>query len=227
MGNKVSPMIAQIANSEFNKIKSSLINNNKLNVKIKDISYRNRDNVVTATCKYSVGGENITASIKYMNDRSDVYSDVTLSDVYRTVLSKYKSKSSLHKITAAEDDEAFAFEGFDDFGTDDTTDIDSDFGDVSDNNDFRSDFEMDEDSESEDIDINYDEDVEEGVTIDTDNNIAEHYIAECNRCQGIFISAVLQSDQAVEFISGICPLCEKESDQYLKWVIKSVDTLED
>ena len=65
---------------------------------------------------------------------------------------------------------------------------------------------------------------EDDVNIEMDNNIDRHYIAECDRCHGIFISAVIESDQEVEKISGVCPLCEKESDQYLKWIIKSVDS---
>lgn len=62
---------------------------------------------------------------------------------------------------------------------------------------------------------------EDDVDIEMDNNIQDHYIAECDRCHGIFISAVVESDQDVESISGVCPLCQKESDQYLKWVIRS------
>lgn len=64
---------------------------------------------------------------------------------------------------------------------------------------------------------------EDDPSIETDNNIAEHYIAECDRCHGIFISAVIKSDQEVEKISGICPLCEKESDQFLRWVVTPVE----
>lgn len=79
-----------------------------------------------------------------------------------------------------------------------------------------------------DIDIvddvdNIDDIEEDNVDIETDNNIANHYIAECDNCHGVFISAVPESDQQVEKISGICPLCDKDSDQYLKWIIRSVD----
>lgn len=64
------------------------------------------------------------------------------------------------------------------------------------------------------------EEVEEDeVDIEIDNNISNHYIAECETCHGVFISAMLKSDQIVEKISGVCPLCEKESSQYLRWVI--------
>lgn len=58
--------------------------------------------------------------------------------------------------------------------------------------------------------------------IELDNNIANHYIAECDLCHGVFISAMVESNQEVEAISGICPLCEKESEQYLKWIIKDI-----
>ena len=65
------------------------------------------------------------------------------------------------------------------------------------------------------------EDIEEDeVDIEVDNNIENHYIAECNKCKGIFISAVVESDQDISNIHGICPLCDKESDQELKWIIR-------
>ena len=68
------------------------------------------------------------------------------------------------------------------------------------------------------------EDVEEDdVSIEIDNNIANHYIAECDRCNGIFISAVIESDQEIDHVSGICPLCGKDSDQHLKWIIRDLD----
>lgn len=63
---------------------------------------------------------------------------------------------------------------------------------------------------------------EDDIDIETDNNIANHYIAECERCHGIFISAMIKSDQVVDKISGICPLCNHETDQYIKWVICDV-----
>lgn len=62
---------------------------------------------------------------------------------------------------------------------------------------------------------------EDDVDIETNNNIDRHYLAECDRCHGIFISAVVESDQDVQSISGICPICQKESEQFLKWIIRS------
>ena len=64
---------------------------------------------------------------------------------------------------------------------------------------------------------------EDDIDIDLDNNIANHYIAECDTCHGIFISALVESDQEVEKVSGICPLCDKETDQYLKFIIRPVE----
>lgn len=64
---------------------------------------------------------------------------------------------------------------------------------------------------------------EDDIDIELDNNIANHYIAECDTCHGIFISALVESDQEVEKVSGVCPLCDKETDQYLKFIIRPVE----
>ena len=61
---------------------------------------------------------------------------------------------------------------------------------------------------------------QDGSSIDIDNNIANHLIAECQNCHGIFISAMIASDQAVESINGVCPLCNKNTEQFLKWIVK-------
>ena len=65
---------------------------------------------------------------------------------------------------------------------------------------------------------------EDPVDIALNNNIANHYIAECDKCQGVFISAVIESDQDIEYVSGVCPLCSKESNQYLKWIIRDANS---
>ena len=57
-------------------------------------------------------------------------------------------------------------------------------------------------------------------SIEMDNNITNHLIAECQNCHGIFISAMLASDQVIESINGVCPLCNKDTEQSLKWIIK-------
>jgi len=97
-------------------------------------------------------------------------------------------------------------------------------------------FDMDEDAEGlmdavddvadnvEEIQDAIDEVDEDDVDIATNNNISNHYIAECERCHGIFISAVIESDQEIDHVSGICPLCQKETDQYLKWIVRDANT---
>ena len=74
----------------------------------------------------------------------------------------------------------------------------------------------------EDIQNDIEDVDEDSVDIALNNNIANHYIAECEKCQGIFISAVVESDQDIEYVSGICPVCNKETNQYLKWVIRDI-----
>ena len=65
---------------------------------------------------------------------------------------------------------------------------------------------------------------EDDPSIEVNNNIEDHLIAECERCHGIFISAILQSDMEIDHVTGTCPLCGRESNQYLKWVVKSAET---
>ena len=75
----------------------------------------------------------------------------------------------------------------------------------------------------EDIQDTVDDIQEDDVDIETENNIENHYIAECELCQGVFISAVIENEQRPEKVSGTCPLCGKESDQYLRWVVHPAD----
>lgn len=72
----------------------------------------------------------------------------------------------------------------------------------------------------EDLQDTLDDVDEDDIGIEVDNNIAGHFIAECERCKGIFISAVVESDQEVSSVNGICPICGKETEQILKWIIK-------
>ena len=118
------------------------------------------------------------------------------------------------KIYAAEDEDR-NFDMFDDAGMDEGT------SDASEDSD---DIKTDLDNLSDDLDhikdlIEDDIMSEDPSSIAIDNNIEQHYIAECEECKGIFISAVVKSDQKVDKISGVCPLCEKTTNQYLKWII--------
>ena len=76
----------------------------------------------------------------------------------------------------------------------------------------------------EDVQDTVEEVDEDPVDIEQDSNIANHYIAECDYCHGIFISAVLDSDQEVSSIKGICPVCGKETEQFLKWVVRDIES---
>ena len=127
----------------------------------------------------------------------------------------YASTSIKHRkrITAAEGDEEFDEPTPGEVVVDDTDSFDDTLDNIADT--------VDDMQETLDDDI-YDED-EDGLDIEMDNNISGHYIAECDRCHGVFISAVVESDQEIEKISGVCPLCDKDTEQHLKWVIKDVE----
>ncbi len=120
-----------------------------------------------------------------------------------------KFKVNPKRIVAADED---TFDRVDDFDVDDAEDADGlmdAIDDVADNVDDLQDTLDDVDEDEVDIAIN--------------NNIANHYIAECEGCQGVFISAVVESDQEIDHVSGICPICGKETDQYLKWIIRDTE----
>lgn len=122
------------------------------------------------------------------------------------------SEDKKSRIYAADEEPTFDFGDFG--GTDDEDEDEDDAGD--DNVDTES--EDIEDEEVEQVEVEEDEE-----NIEVENNIANHYIAECDKCHGIFISAVEKSEMQVESIVGICPICDKESEQFLKWIIEEVD----
>lgn len=74
----------------------------------------------------------------------------------------------------------------------------------------------------DDLQDSVDDVVQDDEQIEVENNIEDHYIAECDRCKGIFISAVKESDEPMEYVHGTCPLCGEETDQTLKWVVRAV-----
>ena len=118
-------------------------------------------------------------------------------------------KPRFTRITAAEEETDEFFEDYDE----DADGIMDAVDDVADN--------------LEDIKDAVDEVDEDDVDIALNNNISNHYIAECEKCQGIFISAVVESDQEIDHVSGICPLCKKETDQYLKWIVRDINSDDD
>jgi hypothetical protein len=80
----------------------------------------------------------------------------------------------------------------------------------------------DADGEDEDLlDEPLDDELQQDSSaIEIDNNITNHLIAECQNCHGIFISAMIASDQLIDSINGVCPLCNKDTEQSLKWIVK-------
>lgn len=144
---------------------------------------------------------------------SDIESSLKNKVSESTRISKSSKPVTSSSITAADDD----FES-DDFSdeTDPTDSTDS----LSDNIDDIADT-------VEDIQDTIDDVQEDDVNIQVENNISDHYIAECERCHGIFISSVIRSEQPLEKISGTCPLCDRQTDQYLKWVVKDVKDIEE
>lgn len=135
----------------------------------------------------------------------DLTSSVSIEELADRIIQKGAIKVQASTYIAAADEDEFDSEFISDTDEDD---IDNQLDDLADN--------------IEDIQDTVDDIQEDDVSIDTDNNIANHYIAECDNCHSVFITAVLESDQTVEKISGVCPICEKETDQYLRWVIKEV-----
>lgn len=105
---------------------------------------------------------------------------------------------------------------------DDEIDIEDEFDSDVEDSDFSSDID-DLSDQVDDIQENLDDIVEDNPSIEIDNNISNHYIAECEECHSIFISALVESDQKVDRISGTCPLCEKDCDSVIKWVVKDVN----
>lgn len=195
------------------------------NMRLKSTSFeRNEDNPESGVVEYSVWveaeidcpliEESFLITFEYVVQGEEVYTggDInswadSLVDRYNihkkhgsgsrystmnTVESAYRSRKG-QRIVAAEEGEADFHETFEDLSN--TVD------------------DMQEQIEAVD---------EDDVDIEIDNNITNHYIAECDRCQGVFISALKESDQKVEKISGICPLCQKRTDQYFRWIIKDI-----
>lgn len=205
MKRSVLQNIKNVAKKDFISVEMDLRKDqDKINASVDDIRFSIAGDKVTATCDFRDGDslEVIEASIVYTDSENRIYADSKIKDVSMAI------KGAMTTITAADEDEDFVFddESFDDEMLDDES----------------ADMFVPDEIPLED-DLEEYENPESDPNIENDNNIAGHYIAECDRCHGIFISALMESDQEVEFISGICPLCEKESDQYIKWVIKSVE----
>lgn len=202
MKHEVLQNIQNTAKQDFTSIQNSInTQQDKVTASIQDIRFTAKDDVVTATCCFDFDTEVIEAAIHYGCDAEGVYADAEVNDVASAVL------GALQPIMAADGDE----EVEEDVIEDDAFDFEDE-----------ADPEMTEDIATLEEGVEM-EDPESEPNIEADNNIAGHYIVECDRCQGIFISALMESDQIVDHINGVCPLCEKESNQYIKWVVKPVE----
>lgn len=203
------------AREDANSIANEFEKKYNLPIRVKGIEFYGNEKAVEsgegyyeATLHYEVGNDSsvVTVSINYSSDDENIYSSQTVSEVAKQVKQYYDSQKGIkastryskRRITAADEDILDDPEGFEDT-LDDLADS------------------------VEEVQDQVDDIVEDDVTIDINNNIDGHYIAECETCNGIFISAVIESDQEIDHITGICPLCQKETNQYLKWVIKSVN----
>lgn len=122
---------------------------------------------------------------------------------------KTKFKITASKIVAAEEDDIMVS------GLGEIDDVDDSFSE-----------QLDDVADTvEDIQdtVSDDDHQEDSIDIEVENNISGHYIAECDKCKNIFLSATVLSDQEIECVTGICPVCREESDQYLKWVAVTVE----
>ncbi len=207
MKHTVLQNIQKVAKHDFDSIKKSINSQqDTVTASIRNIRYVSRDDVVTATCCFDFKTDVVEASINYGVDTEGVYADSGVDEVASEVL------GALQPVMAADGDDEFddpesdAFD-FDEVDEEITTEDEESVVD-------------DEGAMLEDDEM---EDPESEPEIEVDNNIENHYIVECDRCHGIFISALVESDQVVDHITGVCPLCEKESDQLVKWIVKPVE----
>lgn len=203
----------------------------KLEAKLNKLTYDCDDDIETAddascivNASISAGDKTTNLSFEYVVSDDEIYCSDDVSSLAKLIKSKLLGEVTAAvsdrpltsvAVTAADEDEATEEPAVDDFGGFNDFDEFEDPSDISESIDGLAD-------SVDELQDQLDETDPDEVNIDIDNNIDGHYIAECERCHGVFISAVVESDQMVDSISGICPLCEKETTQYLKWVIKAV-----
>lgn len=199
---KLNPILAILEKRPFNpaevkKYKDHLLHSKK-GVRFRAFHPLGRD--TNWVVKYHFEGD--TVVLDYTGTHKEVYGseNIIRSDAKMRITKRNQSA----RIVAADEDE---------FMFDDAADMAEE--DISDSLDTMSDGLDDLMDAVDDIE-------EDDIDIEIDNNIANHYIAECDSCHGVFISALVETDQEVDMISGTCPLCGKDTDQYLKWIIKEV-----
>lgn len=226
---KVSQQIKMYATDDIASIIKMASHKSGIDFKLKSLKFdmdsyeidsksEEEDVSVMAIASVEGDGESFEFHWEYLIDGDDIYIEDSERELANSMCNRFKESkkrvtSSVNtrgksRIVAADED-------FDELTDDEEPVVDDGEG-FTDSIDDLSD-------QVDDIQDQVDDIQEDGVTIDTDNNISNHYIAECDNCHGIFISAVIESDQKVDKITGVCPLCEKESEQYLRWVVKDVN----
>lgn len=230
MGVKVPSAIRRYAREDIDEILQSINSDDgDINAELVDISYQviegdpeddeySDDIGVIATAKINYGADpryQIDFDIDYSIVGDDVFygTDNGIEGFIEALQDKIANHTDSHPIEAATNSKksriTAADEDFDDELLDEPDDFEDAIDDMAD--------------DIEDMQDSLDDVQEDDPNIEVENNIAGHYIAECEKCHGIFISAVCESDQEVEKITGVCPLCEKESDQYLRWVVHEIE----
>lgn len=191
------------------------------NFKVSDVKYicdedklenGTEDGLCKVVVTLSEGVNKLVLRWSYWTDGDDIVMDTNVRDIATQGKKKYDKSVQIKSSTAimaADDEDAFFADESEGILYEDDVSIGDDIDALSD--------------QVEDLQDSVDDVEEDDVDIELDNNIGDHYIAECEGCHGIFISAMIESDQVVEKITGTCPLCEKETDQYLKWVVKAVE----
>lgn len=226
--------VMQYAREDFDAVVTTVSDKHpEWNLELLDIEY---DSYSTEDSNYdSAFVVDATGKIKYtINDNSQILDFIIEyfigdDDVFYAAPDGLSSLSDDLEIRILEDlDEVRSVESSTNlhtrsavFGADDEDDLDEgmEFDDFSDADDLSDKV----DDIADDLDDLKDDFMESDNTdIEVDNNIENHYIAECESCHGIFISALVESDQAVDSVHGVCPLCGEESDQDLKWIVRSI-----
>ena len=227
--NTIYDSVDQIASEDANTIKNILHDKYNMDVSVDSIDFKQTGNdnaVAYITFKDLNTQKKYTIRMDYdiseSNDSLYVSQDRTCDDAAKA-LKDGKTSSLLTESSSITSSSKTRILG-----------AEEDFDNDSEVDDDEEEFQEDDDSFKENLDEmsdqieelqdSIDDIQEDDPIIDTDNNIDNHYIAECERCHGIFISAVTESDQHIEYISGMCPLCEHDTNQYLKWIIRSANS---
>ena len=232
------PGIEQYARSDFNEIAEAFNEKWGFDARLEDIEIEY--DVFDDKAIYKITGtfqiEDLEVQLQYNciddpNDTDLLFDEIDKQDLHDAYQHRfYESRNqpydaepyetnphvvnSATAIMAADDDDPFSDMGFDQPEDEDLA-PQEDVDDVSDTLDDMADTLDDLNDALSGIE-------EDDVDIETENNISDHLIAECEKCHGVFITSIIQSDQAIEKVSGTCPLCDEECDQYIKWVIRDV-----